>query len=134
MATLILRLIPLVAMFIIFNIVLIISIHLLETGRIDTTIGMNLANVLLASFGGLSILMSMELTNIVLTGIFSLLCWSGVMIPLDIKALQDTDAYVAGYKSIKRVDRVDECKGYIRNMNAFFNFRISEEQANVRQY
>lgn len=48
--------------------------------------------------------------------------------------LKDTDAYVAGYKSLKRVDRVDECKGYIRNMNAFFNFRISEKQANVRQY
>lgn len=48
--------------------------------------------------------------------------------------LKDTDAYAAGYKSLKRVDRVDECKGYIRNMNAFFNFRISEEQANVRQY
>lgn len=24
--------------------------------------------------------------------------------------LKDTDAYVAGYKSLKRVDRVDECK------------------------
>lgn len=46
--------------------------------------------------------------------------------------LKNTDAYVAGYKSLKRVDRVDECKGYIRNMNVLFNFRISEKQANAR--